>query len=292
MAISMKIQQAIHIISFSAFALSIGSAQALSLYEGFDYAPVATTLNSSANGGWGWLGGWYDNQALTTDSANIGVLGNGNLTLPAGMVGTGNHATSPAVSNAYRGLGTGAIDFSVDAAPRYLSFIMHYSPTASNMLFQLRTGDTWNQGLVQLRMAGANGSATMRLYEPEPGKSTGLPATITIGSSLGSGTYLWVAKITTSAAGNDRLDTWIYNVSNPVPIDEPALAMGTNQLALNHVADRVFMYYANGSAFDEIRIADSWAGAVAGAAIPEPSTYGLAMGLFTILVIAVRRKRR
>ena len=76
--------------------ISTSLKAAVLVYEGFEYD--TGTLTAGEDGGFGWNDGWYNNATSQSVTGNRGAIASGSLATPAGMIASGNHLESGAVS--------------------------------------------------------------------------------------------------------------------------------------------------------------------------------------------------
>lgn len=268
----------------------------LSVYEGFEYN-AGSTLPPEEQSGFGWDGGWYNNANTENTAGSRGLVQAGSLDTPPGMIAAGNHL---------------AMNIHTATGERVFADAHHIDTNQNSVTFFSVLGsvttNSWGVGLysdrgmtdnpvVSLRVTA--GSAVMRLYDAFPYETADGAFTRTIASNV-TGTFLWVARLETSA-GNDRLDAWIYTdlagVPGIMPALQPAPGAGVvpgsnvNIYNVDALIDRVGYGLFGGSSLDEIRLGADWQSVTMGAAvIPEPATVALLIGGGALALVILRRR--
>ncbi|MCC5849670.1 MAG: sulfatase [Verrucomicrobia bacterium] len=227
------------------------------LIESFDYD--AGGLSSANNGGEGWIGGWFGNDALTFGGNSGAAVAEkawtfpeGYAFTPAGRAGTNNnHGNTP-----FRALAPAAqIDLTGDTV--YFSFLFSH---ASTSMFEYR----FYAGTTEVTKLQVDGNGQLRLVGTDF-----LPT----GFNLTAGEdYLITGKIVGNASGNDTLSVRVYGSTETVPADEPEFSHAVH-FQSSATIDRLMIGIPGSTTtsatfWDEIRMGPSW-GSVIGAASDE-----------------------
>lgn len=267
-----------------AAALPPASASII-LYEGFDYS---TGSLHGRNGGIGFSGAWDASSGFVT-VASPG-LSQGDLTTSGNMLLS---TQSVAISRAFDATGlTG------NGATYWFSVLM----SAPDVL----TGTASALPAFFSNLTSPYAQAQGFSFAFNPTSSTAAYIDIRIGGSVRASTnvtspnyygetHLFLGRITFSdAAGQDKFELWMNPVLNGTEdaLGSPLLsAFGQwNDTGANN-AFRYNKYDEPDRAFDEIRLATTYAEALP-SSIPEPSTVAAIAGLASLALVASARRLR
>ncbi len=260
----------------SALMLVTGIAQAdLLEYEGFDY--TGTDLDDQ-NGGSGWEGAWIN------DSGSFdGHLSNDDTSLdsaafpftPTGDRIEGNGGT------ALRDMGTN-FEMGGEGNVVYVSMLMRKNSTAltagENVEFSFLGNSNMNNQRLRMGITSTDNFFVASGLQGGESASFGTVAADT--------TYFLVAKIVSSASGNDQFFLNAYAPGDTVGSSEgtwDANVAGVTGVILDQIRLNIGDGTGMVGSIDEIRIGETW-----GDVVPEPATTGLLM-LGATVTMLIRR---
>jgi hypothetical protein len=240
-------------------------------FEPFDYTGTAL---AGQNGGTGWNGAWFTTSTTDNSVSNDGV----SLTYPVSFESPLTTPTSSGSRVLTGGLASNAstsrmlaqtIPLNVDGTTRYVSALFRKNrpngeATTDNILLEFVDASANRRWGVGIEGTGdkpwlnANGSTT-----PSSGP------TVTVGD-----TYFMVAKIISSAAGQDQAFLKVFGTGygSQVPVAEPTSWDATLNETTGAILDRIRVRIDTGNQavtpgeIDDIRIATSWSEVIGGPA--------------------------
>lgn len=263
-----------------------GFAQTAITTESFDYPGGTIAAN---NGGTGWLQAWQGGAI---------ALSGGNLTFPGheagGLAGTasGNrldYSSSLGVDDYSNRRMTTAIDFSQDGTYYASVLLRKYVDGGSEPGSDQIAVKFFDASLTTQRWGFGLGST--ELFYVEGGPDVPAWTASQAGVALNT-TYFMVAKLVTSATGNDEWYLNVYGPSDTVPGSEPVgWQMSFTGASDAAGIDLVRVEYGTNAegAVDEFRLGTTWASVTT--AIPEPATYAVFAGLAALGWALLLRRR-
>lgn len=255
--------------------------------DSFNY-PTGTDLDSTLTGGTGWSGGYYSDTSLSNGTTDFAVTDYDwslpNLPEGSFVMADKKSLDTTGSGSAYAGRGlSSGINFDADGA-LYLSYTMDTeSGIGQELDFFSGTSEILSiqylGGLNQLRM-----------------RSTDSSNSALTGATAGNDWFV-VLKIETAATGDDIFRLNVFEAGDTVGATEGGWAVSHNGGSITGTVDQIgqWKYFDTGVGIGNLRMADSWEGAVGSAstvAVPEPSTYALMAGAVVLGMVAWRRRRR
>jgi hypothetical protein len=225
-------------------------------YEGFDYS-AGTALNTTAATG-GWSTGWKADLGLTTALAADYVVTNGSLTSGAftsgGLAASGN-GLSKSDLTMYRGLNSG-IDWD-SSSTTYISALVHWEANhacaCSRMKFFVGHADT------EFGLSGTGTINEMRLRVRNSYAATVYGTDIYEAGQV----YMMVAKIETTATGNDAISLAVFGPTDVLPVSEPVWEVTAS---VDRTGTKAAVLWFEGVEYnssstvsmDELQMVDNW----------------------------------
>jgi len=267
-------------------AMAATAGAGLIAYEGFDTYAAGTQVESSSgvglSGGTGWTDAW---NIVDTYRANVTVV-NQSLSYSSGSVQVNGGTQAMRVTGINNTTGNWVLagrGVPSTTGTYYLSMLF-YAPTVAvdSDFIQMGFDTAWANPRTSV---GQTNNGSVPAWFARTGTSGSVFATDTV---TPADTYFLVAKVSrvSGSTNYNRVDLYV----NPTSLTEPGTPTvsrtGDSGIAsLAYFAIRQ-AYVETGDTYylDEIKIVDSWSGA-----IPEPATLAL-MGAGLALVI-VRRRR-
>lgn len=272
----LKLKSAILGLALSGAMISTASATLL-VEETFNYT-VGSNIGGVATSGTGMTGNWQ-RRYQDTATATLRVQ-NITFATPTGYAFTpsGRGIVTPVDTNnsAAANLASGAqVNFGADGT-LYYSFLLNYTAGTSNMWFGLGNSSSADS---LIRVQGLN-SGALRVA---------VGSTFVDGSVLADGSYLVVGRLTTTASGNDGHRIWVYGASDSIVLSDPGTAgsYAATSAAISGIGSMVEFRNMQNAAIGDFRMGTTWESVV----IPEPSTYGLLLGLGVLGMATARRRR-
>lgn len=257
------------VVAAGSLFLAFGAEASVILSEPFAY----TTGDLNGRGGWSGSANW--------DVESVGLLSyptGSNMTATGNQVAIEGGRTGEDIVT--RTLGS-ALNFDGAGNTYYLSFLIRKDQTAAtgNEYFWMTLEES-----ASMRAAIGIGSGENLLVGINTSTFVTSPNTISGGTD-----YLYVAKILTSASGNDQYSVKVYDPSATVPWTEPGTWDRTYSAAMMGSANLLRLRAGPSGYYnvDEIRLGTSWSDVVEA---PEPSTLAMLLSLGGMSLLGFRRK--
>jgi len=268
------------LISFLFSSLATAVSAVTIAYDGFNYGTGAGVPGS--NGGSGWSAGW---QANGTD---VGQIVSGNVTY--GNVGYDGQSTGNRLSwtNGANGDGWSRQLSSARGGSdtTYVSFLMEYNRTVPTESFyigldtQIRNPRSWAATRFRFARNGVDTSQTNVQYF---NGSTW----VQLGSTLNVDTTNPTLVVMGLNAATDTLEMWL----NPTNLGgtAPSADISVGSITIGGFDWINFAGEWNNWELDEVRMGTAYADVTP---VPEPSTYAMILGVLTLGIGFITRKRR
>jgi len=299
-------QSLLAVASFATFA-SLATAQVTLILENFDnYGSTAVQL-SGQSGGAGFSGNWanvgggvygYTNTNLT--SSTTGYVNTGLTGSTSGAASNNGYNGGLNGFNSTRTITRPDVYLGVTGNTVWFSYTLNLGAvtTGNNAFFNLfNTSNMFNNGNFVTGASFVNPTGPASTLQSYQDFATVQGAAVTAGV-----TNLIVGRVTVDSAGFDTLSVWY----NPADVTSIGALSTPNHNTTTHeystftpfMSGMTIGMRGTGANFiDSARLAyggtsdDNFASVMAGAAIPEPSSYAAFAGLASLALVALRRRR-